>query len=78
MLTKTLRLVFGVLMIIVYLGMAYLLIVNFFEWTDTAMWRMIRLGMAAILAAYGVYRAYRQVKGTDYYRNRQLEDRMRR
>lgn len=30
--------------------------------------------MAAILAAYGFYRAYRQIKGIDYYRNRQLEE----
>ena len=54
--------------------MAYLLMVNFFGWSDDLTWKTIRLGMAAILAAYGFYRAYRQIKGIDYYRNRQLEE----
>ncbi len=75
MLTKTLRLIFGIFMIVVYLGMAYLLIVNFFGWGETATWNIIRYGMAAVFGLYGIYRAYRQVTGIDYYRNRQLEQR---
>lgn len=75
MLTKTLRLIFGIFMIIIYLGMAYLLIVNFFEWSTTLTWNIIRYGMAAIFGLYGIYRAYRQVTGIDYYRNRQFDDR---
>lgn len=73
MLTKTLRLIFGIFMIVIYLGMAYLLIVNFFDWSTTTLWNTIRYGMAAIFGAYGIYRAYRQVTGIDYYRNKDLQ-----
>jgi len=73
MLTKTLRLIFGVFMIIIYLGMSYLLIVNFFDWSETATWNTVRYGMAVIFGLYGIYRAYRQIKGIDYYRNKRLE-----
>lgn len=74
MLTKTLRLVFGIFMIVIYLGMAYLLIVNFFDWSTTRTWNIIRYGMAAIFGLYGLYRAYRQVTGIDYYRAKRLGD----
>ena len=73
MLTRTLRLIFGIFMIIIYLGMAYLLIVNFFDWSETMTWNIVRYGMATIFGLYGIYRAYRQITGIDYYRNRQLE-----
>lgn len=65
--TRLLRLFFGVFMIIIYFGMAYLLIINFFDWTPTVFWKAVRYGIAAILAAYGIFRAYRLVKGTDFY-----------
>lgn len=71
---KTLRIFFGVFMILVYLGMAYLLYINFFDW-NTEPWLTLRYVFAAILAIYGVYRCYRQVKGTDYYRLRDMEER---
>ena len=74
MIFKTLRIFFGVFMILVYLGMAYLLYINFFEW-NTEPWLTLRYVFAAILAIYGVYRCYRQVKGTDYYRLRDMEER---
>ncbi|MBR2145945.1 MAG: hypothetical protein IJ925_00600 [Muribaculaceae bacterium] len=71
---KTLRIFFGVFMILVYLGMAYLLYINFFDW-NTEPWLTLRYVFAAILAIYGVYRCYRQVKGIDYYRLRDMEER---
>ncbi len=61
--------VFGVFMICVYLGMAYLLAINFFDWTNSRGWTIVRWAMAVVFAAYGFYRCYRQIKGIDYYRN---------
>ena len=61
-------------MICVYLAMAYLLYINFFDWTSEP-WLTLRYIFAAILALYGVYRCYRQIKGIDYYRLRDLEER---
>ncbi len=71
---KTVRIFFGIFMIIVYFGMAYLLYINFFDWTSEP-WLTLRYVFAAILALYGVYRCYRQIKGIDYYRLRDLEER---
>ncbi len=69
------RLFFGLFMVVVYLGMAYMMIVNLFGWDETLQWNIIRWGMAVIFGAYGIYRLYRQLKGTDYYRSRDLESR---
>jgi hypothetical protein len=71
---KAIRIFFGIFMILVYWGMAYLLYINFFDWTSEP-WLTLRYIFAAILALYGIYRCYRQIKGTDYYRLRDLEDR---
>lgn len=72
---KTFRVLFGVFMILVYFTMAYLLLVNFFKW-NTEPWLTLRYVFAVILALYGIYRCYRQIKGTDYYRLRDLEERL--
>ena len=69
--TRVLRIVFGIFMIVVYLGMAYLLAINYFNYDDTSLWKTLRWAMAAILAVYGLYRCYRQVTGIDYYRTRE-------
>ena len=74
MIFKLLRIFFGVFMILIYFGMAYLLFINFFDW-NTEPWLSLRYIFAAILAIYGVYRCYRQIKGTDYYRLRDIEER---
>lgn len=71
---KSIRIFFGIFMICVYLGMAYLLYINFFEWTSEP-WLTLRYIFAGILALYGIYRCYRQIKGIDYYRLRDLEER---
>jgi len=71
---KALRILFGVFMIVIYFTMAYLLFVNFFKWNSEP-WLTLRYVFAAILALYGIYRCYRQIKGTDYYRLRGMEER---
>jgi hypothetical protein len=71
---KAIRIFFGVFMILVYLGMAYLMFINFFDWTSEP-WLSLRYVFGTIFALYGLYRCYRQIKGIDYYRLRDLEDR---
>lgn len=63
-----LRIFFGMFMIVVYVGMAVLLAINFFDWSNLLVWRCARWIMAVIFGLYGFYRAYRQIKGLDYYR----------
>lgn len=72
--TKLFRLVFGIFMVVVYLGMSYLLAVNFFDWSTTPVWNTIRWAMAVIFGVYGIYRCYRQVTGIDYYRVNRGQD----
>ncbi len=71
---KVIRILFGAFMIMVYLGMAYLLFINFFKW-NTEPWLSLRYVFAIVLALYGIYRCYRQIKGTDYYRLKDMEER---
>ena len=58
---------FGIFMVFVYLGMAVLMAINFFNWSETALWNLIRYFFAAILALYGLYRCYREIKGEHTY-----------
>lgn len=69
---RTLRVFFGLFMVIVYLGMAYLMFINFFDWNTSLTW--FRYVLAVVFMLYGVYRCYRQVTGVDYYRNRPDDD----
>lgn len=62
----TLRVFFGIFMICLYFAMAYLMLINFFKWGGGLAW--FRYLLAGVFAVYGIYRAYRQVKGLDYYR----------
>lgn len=76
---RIIRIFFGIFMIFVYFTMAYLLFINYFKsyfiiW-NTEPWLTLRYVFAIILALYGIYRCYRQIKGTDYYRLRDLEER---
>ena len=67
---RWIRLGFGLFMVVVYLGMALLLAINFFDWDSTGVWLVARWAMVVVFAAYGCYRCYRQVTGVDYYRGR--------
>ncbi len=57
------RVVFGIIMIIVYVGMGVLLLINYFNWGGDWAWTRYVVGVALIL--YGIYRAWRQYKGVD-------------
>ncbi len=63
---KMLRTIFGLIMIIVYVGMGVLLLCGFFDWT-TGDWAWLRWGGGSLLVIYGFWRAYRQFKGIDTY-----------
>ncbi|MBQ1798702.1 MAG: hypothetical protein II428_05015 [Muribaculaceae bacterium] len=71
--TRSLRWFFGIFMVCVYLGMGTALALNIFDWDNTLLWKTIRWTMATIFVLYGIYRAYRQVKGIDYYQGREDE-----
>jgi hypothetical protein len=58
---KGMKYIFGIFMIIIYLGMGYLMFVNFFDWTEDFAWARYSLGTLFIL--YGFWRGYRQFKG---------------
>lgn len=58
---KAMRAVFGIIMIIIYFGMGYLMLVNFFEVP-----RYVSLTLGVVFIVYGIFRGYRQYKGIDY------------
>lgn len=62
---KLIRAIFGVFMIVLYVGMGVLLLVNAFNWNNDWAWCRYVVGIA--LVAYGLFRGYRQYKGMDYY-----------
>lgn len=57
------RAIFGIIMIIVYVGMGVLLLINFFNWGGDWAWTRYVVGIMLII--YGIYRAWRQIKGVD-------------
>lgn len=57
-------LIFGIFMIIVYVGMGVLLLINFFGWEDPN-WMWLRWVGGVVLVLYGIWRGYRQFKGID-------------
>ncbi len=64
--TKMMRAVFGIFMIVIYVGMGVLLLVNFFNWED-GNWSWTRYLVGVVLIVYGLWRGWRQYKGLDYY-----------
>ena len=60
---SVMRAIFGIIMIIIYVGMGVLLLINFFGWDSD--WNVARYVVGVVLVIYGVWRAYRQVKGID-------------
>lgn len=57
------RNIFGIIMIIVYVGMGVLCMLNYFQFTGDFAW--LRWVAGAVLVLYGFWRAYRQFKGID-------------
>lgn len=55
------KMFFGIFMVLVYLGMAYLMVINYFHWNG------IRWVFAVAFGAYGLYRGYREIRGEHTY-----------
>lgn len=60
---STMRTVFGVFMIIIYVGMGILLFIDFFDFS--AGWQWLRWVGGSLFVVYGLWRAYRQFSGID-------------
>ncbi|MCM1309639.1 MAG: hypothetical protein NC301_01265 [Bacteroides sp.] len=60
---QLMRNVFGIFMIIVYIGMGVLLFINFFRWDSSFTW--VRYVGGVLFTLYGIWRGYRQFKGID-------------
>lgn len=50
------RIVFGIFMVIVYIGMGVLMLVDFFQFS----WAWARYLLAVVFIVYGFWRGYRQ------------------
>lgn len=60
---KVMLAIFGIIMIIVYVGMGVLLLINHFGWDGD--WAWTRYVVGVMLIIYGLWRAYRQIAGID-------------
>ena len=60
---KTMRAIFAIIMIIVYIGVGVLMLINFFQWDASIDWMRWIIGI--VLIVYGVFRAYRYLAGID-------------
>ena len=61
---SVMRLVFGIIMIIIYVGMGVLLLINFFGWQGQLL-TVLRYAGGCIFIIYGIWRAIRQFWGID-------------
>lgn len=61
---KIMRAVFGLIMVIVYIGVGVLLLINFFGWEES--WNWVRWIVGIVLIIYGAFRAFRYFRGYDY------------
>lgn len=61
---NVMRTIFGIIMIIVYVGMGVLFLIDFFSWGQFS-WGWTRYIVGIVLIIYGGWRAYRQFKGID-------------
>lgn len=66
---RVLKMFFGVFMVLVYLGMAVLMALNYFNLPEVPRWIF-----AVVLFAYGIYRGYREVTGEHTYGMRRMDD----
>lgn len=60
---RIMRSIFGIIMIVIYIGMGVLLLINYFNWGGD--WAWTRYVVGVVLIIYGFWRAYRQVSGID-------------
>lgn len=62
---KPMRMIFGIFMIIVYIGMGILCCTNWFGYPESTGWTVGRWVVGVVLIIYGAWRAYRQFAGID-------------
>lgn len=64
---RIMRNVFGIFMVLIYVGMGILLFINFFGFDRAFAW--VRWVGGSLFILYGIWRGYRQAKGLDsnYY-----------
>lgn len=62
--TQIVRNVFGIFMIVIYVGVGILLLINWFRWDDPK-FDWVRYVGGSLFILYGIWRAYRQIKGID-------------
>ena len=61
---RSLRVVLGIIMILIYIGMGLLFFCNFFGWNEHGgVWHVLNYVCGVVLVLYGIYRAYRLYKG---------------
>lgn len=60
---SAMRTIFGIIMIIVYVGMGILFLINFFQWQASFSW--VRWIGGALFIVYGIWRGIRQFWGID-------------
>ncbi len=58
---QLMRTIFGIFMVLIYVGMGVLLYLNFFGWVGSFAW--VRYVMGSLFIVYGFWRGYRQAKG---------------
>ena len=68
------KMFFGFFMVLVYLGMAVLMAINFFDWSTTPLWNAVRWFFAVLFVVYGIYRGYREITGAHTYGMRVNDD----
>lgn len=64
MIPSVMRAIFGIIMVIVYVGMGVLFLINFFGWGD-GFYYWLRMVGGIVFIVYGIWRAYRQFRGID-------------
>lgn len=62
---KPVRVLFAVIMVIVYIGVGILLLINWFNYPDSHAFTIGRWIVGIVLIIYGIWRAYRQFAGID-------------
>lgn len=61
---QTMRTIFGIVMIVVYLGVGILFLCGFFD-PLFGQWPWVKWVLGCLLIVYGVWRGYRQFAGLD-------------
>jgi cytoskeletal protein RodZ len=57
------RLIFAIIMVIIYVGVGILLLINFFGWAED--YNILRYVIGPVLIIYGIFRGYRLYAGID-------------